>query len=62
MNTVLKAKPNRFKKILDDAGRPLEKTGDYRCLENLPKANDEGKKAYVPFPYGPQPGHKTGWK
>ena len=61
MNTVLKAKPNRFKKILDDAGRALRETGDYRFLENLPKADNEGK-AYVPFPYGPQPGHKTGWK
>lgn len=63
MNAVLKAKPkeNRFKKILDDAGRSLEDIGDYRFIDNLPKAaqNDE---VHVPFPYGPQPENKAGWK
>lgn len=63
MNTVPEVEPkeNRFKKILDDAGRSLEDTGNYRFLDNLPKVT-ENDEARIPFPYGPQPEHKTGWK
>lgn len=63
MNVVLKTKPkeNRFKKILDDAGRSLEEVGDYRFLDNLPKAT-ENSEAHIPFPYGRPAESRIGWK
>ena len=62
MNTTTKTKKNRFKKILDDAGRSLGETGDYHFLKNLPKPTSGSDEARVPFPYGSQPENKTGWK
>ncbi|MYB34893.1 MAG: hypothetical protein F4X92_07185 [Gammaproteobacteria bacterium] len=63
MNATLKpeAKENRFKKILDDAGRSLGSTEDNRFLESLPRPN-ETKDVQIPFPYGKQPQSKNGWK
>ena len=52
---------NRFKKILDDAGRSLEDLGDFRFLNDLPGSAGDGS-ARVPFPYGTQPESKIGWK
>ncbi len=63
MSAVLKTNPkeNRFKKILDDAGRTLEDIGGYQFLDSLPKVADNDQP-HIPFPYGSQPESKTGWK
>ncbi|MBC6402339.1 MAG: hypothetical protein GDA39_07335 [Hyphomonadaceae bacterium] len=63
MNTVPKKEPkeNRFRKVLDDAGRSLRGTGDYRFLGDIPKVSHRSKPC-VPFPYGFRPQDKTGWE
>ncbi len=63
MNDDLNAEleENRFEKILDDANRSLERVVDCRFLDNLPNVA-KSDEAYIPFPYGPQPDQRTGWK
>ena len=55
------SKDNRFKKILDDAGRALRTADDFSFLNNVPQASDSNK-ARIPFPYGKQPGKQAGWE
>lgn len=53
---------NRFKKILDDAGRNLQTTDDYSFLDQVLPQSLEDRFEGVPFPYGTQPENRIGWK
>ena len=63
MNKRKKAtqKANRFKKLLDDAGRRLQRAGEMDFLDDLPPDTDRST-ASVPFPYGAPPENRNGWK
>ena len=54
-----KKRKNPFAKLLDDAGRMLEKSNELNFLDELPESNDQ--QASVPFPYGSQASKRHAW-